>query len=161
MCVRNFSDLMASESMWTGAMRSNRNLTISRNGLVGCLGNVSFLVISLFKKQNNRIMCVIWLRVQSWSIWIFLPHISLPVCRSMSGLSTCQAGIWASHLHQGLGWTSSWSLEPFLHQAGSLNNIQYFRLIVEQSEVKHLPITKDRSIEQSYCLENNNSVIVK
>ena len=43
----NISDLMASESMWTGAMRSSRNLTISRNGLVGCLGNVNFRVISL------------------------------------------------------------------------------------------------------------------
>ena len=41
------TDLMASESMWTGAMRSNRNLTISRKGLVGCLGNVSLRVISL------------------------------------------------------------------------------------------------------------------
>lgn len=38
---------MASESMWTGAMRSSRNFTISRKGLVGCLGKVSFRVISL------------------------------------------------------------------------------------------------------------------
>lgn len=42
-----FADLMASESMWTGAIRSNRNFTISKNGLVGCFGNVNFRVISL------------------------------------------------------------------------------------------------------------------
>ena len=52
-----FSDLMASESMWTGAIRSSRNLTISRKGLVGCLGNVSLRVISLCTqyKQKGRL----------------------------------------------------------------------------------------------------------
>lgn len=58
----NFSDLMASESMWTGAIRSNRNFTISRNGLVGCLGNVNFRVISLcreYKQHHNILILVI------------------------------------------------------------------------------------------------------
>lgn len=53
-----FLYLMASESMWTGAMRSSRNLTISRNGLVGCLGNVNFRVISLctqYKQYSVKI----------------------------------------------------------------------------------------------------------
>lgn len=48
---------MASESMWTGAMRSSKNLTISRNGFVGCLGNVNFRVISLcsqYKRQSQH-----------------------------------------------------------------------------------------------------------
>lgn len=47
-----FADLMASESMWTGAIRSNRNFTISKNGLVGCFGNVNFRVISLCKEYK-------------------------------------------------------------------------------------------------------------
>ncbi len=37
---------MDSVSIWTGAILSNKNFTISRKGLLGCLGLPSFLVIS-------------------------------------------------------------------------------------------------------------------
>lgn len=43
--------LIDSVSMCTGAILSNRNLTISRKGLLGCLGLPSFLVMSLWKWQ--------------------------------------------------------------------------------------------------------------
>lgn len=43
---------MASESMCTGAILSNRNLTISRKGFVGCLGFASFRAISLYRKER-------------------------------------------------------------------------------------------------------------
>lgn len=46
--------LMASESMCTGAILSSRNFTISRNGFEGCLGNVSFRVISLWKNNITQ-----------------------------------------------------------------------------------------------------------
>lgn len=39
-------NLIDSVSMCTGAILSSRNLTISRNGLLGCLGLPSFLVMS-------------------------------------------------------------------------------------------------------------------
>lgn len=44
---------MASESMCTGAILSNRNLTISRKGFVGCLGFASFRAISLYRKEKS------------------------------------------------------------------------------------------------------------
>lgn len=44
---RNTQYLIDSVSICTGAILSNKNLTISRNGLLGCLGLPSFLVMSL------------------------------------------------------------------------------------------------------------------
>lgn len=46
--------LMDSVSMCTGAILSSRNLTISRNGLLGCLGLPSFLVMSRWKQYENN-----------------------------------------------------------------------------------------------------------
>lgn len=45
---------MDSVSIWTGAIRSSRNFTISRKGLLGCLGLLSFFVISFCRKPNQR-----------------------------------------------------------------------------------------------------------
>ncbi len=44
---------MDSVSIWTGAILSNKNFTISRKGLLGCLGLPSFLVISFCGVQNT------------------------------------------------------------------------------------------------------------
>lgn len=48
------------------------------------------------------------------------PHRSRPACRSKSGWWASPAALGASHPHQELGWTSSWSPEPFQRPAGSL-----------------------------------------
>lgn len=44
---------MDSVSIWTGAILSNKNFTISRKGLLGCLGLPSFLVISFCEVQTQ------------------------------------------------------------------------------------------------------------
>lgn len=46
--------LIDSVSMWTGAILSNKNFTISRKGLLGCLGLPSFFVISFCKKNQRQ-----------------------------------------------------------------------------------------------------------
>lgn len=43
--------LMDSVSIWTGAILSSKNFTISRNGLLGCLGLPSFFVTSFCKTK--------------------------------------------------------------------------------------------------------------
>lgn len=78
-----FSDLMASESMWTGAMRSSRNLTISRNGLVGCLGNVNFRVISLFTQYKQDTINIIIHRF----VFYVLIHIYSKFCTERKFIS--------------------------------------------------------------------------
>lgn len=46
--------LIDSVSIWTGAILSSKNFTISRKGLLGCFGLPSFFVISFCKNSNRH-----------------------------------------------------------------------------------------------------------